>query len=76
MNVYTTVYDFKHFSETAPIDSSVIRNRIFLDFDGHNDDLDKAYRDVKIIMNWVMENDIMHTLFFSGRGFHLFLDGE
>ena len=76
MNVYTTVYDFRHFSETAPIDSSVIRNRIFLDFDGHNDDLDKAYRDVKIIMNWVMENDIMHTLFFSGRGFHLFLDGE
>ena len=32
-NVYTTVYDFEHFSETAKIDSSVILDRIFVDFD-------------------------------------------
>ena len=71
-NVYTTVYDFEHFSETAKIESSVILNRIFLDFDGHDGDLNNAYRDIKIIMDWVMLEDIKHTLFFSGRGFHLF----
>jgi len=75
-NVYTTVYDFEHFSETAKIESSVILNRIFLDFDGHEGDLNNAYRDIKVVMDWVMEKDIMHTLFFSGRGFHLFLDGK
>ena len=75
-NVYTTVYDFEHFSETAKIESSVILNRIFLDFDGHDGDLNNAYRDIKIIMDWVMLEDIKHTLFFSGRGFHLFLDGK
>ena len=75
-NVYTTVYDFEHFSETAQIDSSVILDRIFLDFDGHDGDLKNAYRDIKVLMDWVIEQNISHTLFFSGRGFHLFLDGE
>ena len=49
-NVYTTVYDFEHFSETAKIESSVILDRIFLDFDGHDNDLEMAWRDLKMIM--------------------------
>jgi hypothetical protein len=75
-NVYTTVYDFEHFSETAKIESSVILDRIFLDFDGHDNDLELAWRDLKMIMQKVIENDWKHTIFFSGRGFHLFLFGE
>ena len=75
-NVYTTVYDFEEFSETTAIDSSVILNRIFLDFDAHGEKLDEAYRDVQIIMSMVKDEDLMHTLFFSGRGFHLFIEGE
>ena len=75
-NVYTTVYDFEHFSETAKIESSVIIDRIFLDFDGHDRDLELAWRDVQMVMQKVLENDWEHTLFFSGRGFHLFLFGE
>ena len=71
-NVYTTVYDFEHFSETMPIESSVIIDRIFLDFDAHEDDLALAWRDVKIVMEYVLSNDWKYTLFFSGRGFHLF----
>ena len=75
-NVYTTVYDFRHFSDNAKIESTVILDRIFLDFDGHDNDLDDAYADVKMVMEKIVGEDIMHTLFFSGRGFHLFLDGE
>ena len=75
-NVYTTVYDFGQFSENAKIDSTVIIDRIFLDFDAHEEDLDKAWRDVKTVMNYVIEKDYQYTLFFSGRGFHLFLFGE
>ena len=75
-NVYTTVYDFEHFSETAKIDSSVILDRIFLDFDAHGEKIDKAYRDVKIVMELVLEQEFEYTLFFSGRGFHMFIFGE
>ena len=75
-NVYTTVYDFEHFSEKAKVESSVIIDRIFLDFDAHEDELDLAWRDVKVVMQLVHERDYLHTLFFSGRGFHLFLFGE
>ena len=35
-NVYTTVYDFEKFSDSAKIESSVLINRIFLDFDAHD----------------------------------------
>lgn len=75
-NVYTTVYDFQHFSEKAKIESSVIIDRIFLDFDAHDDKLNLAWRDVKVIMQLVHKREYLHTLFFSGRGFHLFLFGK
>mgnify|MGYP005988234149 FL=1 len=75
-NVYTTVYDFEHFSETAKIDSSVILDRIFLDFDAHGERIEKAFRDVKVIMELVLEQEFEYTLFFSGRGFHMFIFGE
>ena len=54
-NVYTTVYDFEHFSETAKIESSVILDRIFLDFDGHDNDLELAWRDLKMIMQRLLK---------------------
>ena len=75
-NVYTTVYDFEHFSERAKIDSSVILDRIFLDFDAHGEKIEKAYRDVKVVMELVLEQEFEYTLFFSGRGFHVFIFGE
>jgi hypothetical protein len=75
-NVYTTVYDFEHFSEKAKVESSVIIDRVFLDFDAHEDELELAWRDVKKVMELVITNDYQHTLFFSGRGFHLFLFGQ
>ena len=74
-NVYTTVYDFDEFSEKAKLESSVILDRVFLDFDAHEDNLEHAWRDVKMVMELVHKRDYEHTLFFSGRGFHLFLFG-
>ena len=75
-NVYTTVYDFEYFTEKMPVEASVIIDRIFLDFDAHEDELDKAWRDVKQVMELVITNNYQHTLFFSCRGFHLFLFGK
>ena len=75
-NVYTTVYDFAEFSERAKVDSSVILDRIFLDFDGHDNDLQYAWRDLKLVMKLVLEEDWKYTMFFSGRRFHLFLFGK
>jgi len=75
-NVYTTVYDFEEFSETTAIESSVILDRIFLDFDAHGERLQKALDDVRIVMQMVKDEDLIHTLFFSGRGFHLFIEGN
>ena len=49
-NVYTTVYDFSEFSEKAKIDNSVIRDRVFLDFDAHEDNLEMAWMDLKVVM--------------------------
>jgi hypothetical protein len=66
-NVYTTVYDFEHFSEKAKIESSVVLDRVFLDFDGHDNDLDRAWRDVKMVMQKVLENNWEYTLFFRMR---------
>ena len=56
-NVYTTVYDFEQFAEKAKVESSVILDRIFLDFDAHGERLNKAFDDVKIVMEMV-ENRI------------------
>jgi len=75
-NVYTTVYDFEHFSEKAKVESSVIIDRMFLDFDAHQDELELAWRDVKQVMELVLSRQYKYTLFFSGRGFHLFLFGK
>lgn len=75
-NVYTTVYDYEHFTEKMPIESTIIRDRIFLDFDAHDDDLEKAWRDLKQVMELVINKNYLHTFFFSGRGFHLFLFGK
>ena len=76
-NVYTTVYDFTEFSEKNKIDSSVVLDRIFLDFDAHGEDgLKEAFTDVVTIMDYIKSNDWERSLFFSGRGFHLFIEGE
>ena len=33
MNCYTTVYDYEHYAENAKVESSIILDRMFLDYD-------------------------------------------
>ena len=74
-NVYTTVYNFGAFSETAKVDNSVILDRVFFDFDAHDDDsLEDAWEDVKCTILFI--GNVEYKLFFSGRGFHLFVYGK
>ena len=42
MNCYTTVYDFEVFGENTKIDNSVVLDRMFLDFDAHDEPLVNA----------------------------------
>lgn len=75
-NVYTSVYDFAIFAETAKVESSVILDRVFLDFDAHDDNLQEALDDLIIVLGYINKHDYQHTMFFSGKGFHLFVYGE
>ena len=45
MNCYTTVYDFEDINDNTQIDSSVILDRMFLDFDAHDKPLELAHSD-------------------------------
>tara|TARA_R100000278_G_scaffold28405_1_gene25733 strand:- start:3693 stop:4640 length:948 start_codon:yes stop_codon:yes gene_type:complete len=76
MNCYTTVYDFEHFAETAKVDSSVIIDRAFLDFDAHGEPLEKAWVDFKNVYEKLFMEGIKFDAFFSGKGFHIIVYGE
>ena len=76
MNCYTTVYDFEHFAETAKVDSSVIIDRAFLDFDAHGEPLEKAYVDFKDIYRDLQGRGLKFDALFSGKGFHIIVYGE
>ena len=75
-NVYTNVYDYTEFNEKSKIDSSEVLDRIFLDFDSHNEPMQNSFDDFKTVLGWAIENDYERTMFFSGNGFHMFLFGE
>jgi len=76
MNCYTTVYDFEHFSEKQGVDSSVILDRIFFDFDSHGRPLEESYDDVKIMVAYLLKEDLYFRVYFSGKGFHIIVYGE
>lgn len=79
MNVYTSVYDYEHFSNNRGLEYSIILDRIFLDFDAHDEsmeDLSKAYDDMLDLHKWLIKKDYKHTISFSGRGFHMFVYGN
>ena len=76
MNCYTTVYDFSDFSNGIKLEYSVILDRAFLDFDAHDEPLDNAYRDVKKVVSKLIEGDTIFKMYFSGKGFHVFVFGE
>lgn len=76
MNLFTSVYDYKHFTPNRGLEYSIIIDRIFLDFDAHGKPLEGLYEDVLVMHRWLLEKDYKHNIAFSGRGFHIFVYGE
>lgn len=76
-NCYTTIYNFRQFRNGIMVDSSVVLDRAFLDFDVHDDSLTMkdAWEDLKLAIDYLNQMDYYHTMFFSGRGFHVFVFG-
>jgi len=76
MNIYTSVYDYEYFTENRGLEYSIILDRIFLDFDAHDGNLEEAYDACYKMHRWLIVKDYKHTIAFSGRGFHIFVYGE
>ena len=76
MNCYTTVYDFDDFTDNAKVDSSVVLDRMFLDFDAHGEPLENAWKDFREVVREFLNNDIKFRPYFSGQGFHIIAYGE
>ena len=76
MNCYTTVYDFEHFKNEVKMENSVVLDRAFLDFDAHDEPLEDAYRDLKRVVTELVAEDTIFKMYFSGKGFHVFVYGE
>ena len=76
MNVFTSVYDYEHFTSNRGLEYSIILDRIFLDFDAHDGDLEEAFTACRKMHIWLCEKDYKHTIAFSGRGFHIFVCGK
>lgn len=76
MNCYTTVYDFEIVNENTKIDSSVVLDRMFLDFDAHGEPLENAHRDFMSVGKKLSSSNIMFNAYFSGKGFHIIAHGE
>mgnify|MGYP003149600045 FL=1 len=76
MNCYTSVYDYKRFGDTQAFTSSVILDRLFLDFDSHGKPLDLSLQDTKLIVDHLYGKDYEFEIYFSGNGFHVFVFGE
>ena len=76
MNCYTTVYDFADFTDKTKVDSSIVLDRMFLDFDAHDEPLENAWIDFKNVWNHFQRLEIKYDAFFSGKGFHIIAYGE
>jgi hypothetical protein len=85
MNCYTSVYDYRQFKtkyDRNGIDiseadiSSVILDRIFLDFDSHDFPLEESFYDLKCALEFLLANHLKHNILFSGKGFHVYVYGR
>jgi len=68
VNLYTSVYKFKVISKGRPVYDSAVIDKVFVDIDKENE-----YDKLLDIHEYLTKKDIKHTIFFSGRGFHLYV---
>ena len=90
MNCFTSVYDYEEYTHKQAIVSTVILDRIFLDFDAHHGEVDNqtgaqkidseqiryCYDDLKKVLLHLHLKDYKYDMSFSGRGFHVYVYGE
>ncbi len=90
MNCFTSVYDYKTYTEKQAIVNTVILDRVFLDFDAHHGEVNKAtgaqlinpeeigkcLEDLFLVLDYLHSKDYKYDMSFSGRGFHLYVYGE
>ena len=85
MNCYTSVYDYRQFKtkydkngvDISDADvSSVILDRIFLDFDSHDLPIEESFYDLKNSLRYLCANNLKHNILFSGKGFHVYVYGR
>lgn len=68
-NIYRTVYNFRKLTVDKKIDyNSVLIDKMFFDFDGKN-----AFEETLKIHDFLSKKDILHTVRFSGKGFHVYI---
>jgi hypothetical protein len=90
MNCFTSVYDYEQYTHKQAVTSTVILDRVFLDFDAHHGEVDKqtgaqiiseeqiklCYDDLIDVLNYLLKQDYKFDMSFSGRGFHVYVYGE
>jgi len=90
MNCFTSVYDYDKYTEKQAIVSTVILDRVFLDFDAHHGEMDKrtgsqiikpeaigkCLEDLFLVLDYLHSKDYKYNMSFSGRGFHVYVYGE
>jgi len=72
-NIFTSVYSFSslkqnNYQQLVPDYGSAIIDRLFFDFDS-----EQSLDNIKKLHAYLLKNKIMHTMIFSGGGFHLYI---
>jgi hypothetical protein len=68
LDIYTTVYSFEKLDGNKPDYGSAVIDKIFFDFDE-----DDSFDNVKELHKKLKNLDLLHTIFFSGGGFHVYV---
>lgn len=90
MNCYTSVYDYEEYTHKQAVTSTVILDRVFLDFDAHHGEVDNrtgaqlisesqirlCLDDLRHVIFHLDKMDYIYDISFSGRGFHVYVYGE
>mgnify|MGYP003147343585 CR=1 FL=1 len=90
MNCFTSVYDYEQYTAKQAVTSTVILDRVFLDFDAHHGEVNETtgaqiigtqqikdcLEDLDDVIHHLIYHDYKFEMSFSGRGFHVYVYGE
>lgn len=70
--VFRSIYNY----DGVPCADTAVIDKIFFDFDYDEDQPNKAQKDLQKLHNFLKQEEYAHSIYFSGMGFHLFLETE